>query len=165
MKRKTPENMARESRRSFAQSKAPARTQGLDTGLATGECGERRASALGGADRMYRQLIETMSEGATTLSADGVILYCNARLAEMLGQPLGQVLGSGLRDYLPHADLPALEAVLAQVDTAPIRREINLKAGEGRLLPVHLSASRLQADEAEAVFLLVLERPDGTEKP
>jgi PAS domain S-box-containing protein len=55
-----------------------------------------------------------MSEGAVTLSADGVILYCNARAAELLGRPLEQVLGTVLRDYLPPADQQALDAILSQ---------------------------------------------------
>lgn len=128
----------------------------LDAVVVDGEHGERRVYTLSGADRIYRQLIETMSEGAATLSADRVILYCNARLAQMLGRPLDHVLGTDLRDYLPTADQAALDAVLAQVHPAPIRREINLKASDGRLVPVYLSASRLPVDETELVFCLVL---------
>ncbi len=123
--------------------------------LATGAHGEH-VYTLSGADRIYRHLIETMSEGAAILSADSGILYCNAHLAQMLGQPLDQVLGTDLRHYLPPADQSTLDAILAQVHTAPIRREINLKAGDGRLVPIYLSASRLSADEAELVFCLVL---------
>ncbi|PKO18905.1 hypothetical protein CVU37_05910 [candidate division BRC1 bacterium HGW-BRC1-1] len=111
---------------------------------------------LSGADRVYRQLVETMSEGALTLSPDGVILYCNVRLAEMLGQPLDQILGRALRDYIPPADQQELDAILSQQATAPGRREINLKTGEGRVVPVYLSASRMQSEGAELVFFLVL---------
>jgi PAS domain S-box-containing protein len=94
--------------------------------------------------------------GAVMLSADGVILYCNARLAKMLEQPLDQVLGSALRNYLPRADQQALDAILAQAPRASGDREINLKTSGGRLVPVYLSASRLQNDGAEMVFCLVL---------
>ncbi len=111
---------------------------------------------LGGADRVYRQLIETMSEGAVTLSADGAILYCNVRFAEILGRPLDQVLGTALRNYLPPADRQALDAIFAQARTAVARQEINLKNSEGRLVPVYLSASRLQGEGTEMVFCLVL---------
>jgi PAS domain S-box-containing protein len=131
------------------------RTGEVDAVVVAGERGEQVYS-LSGADRVYRQLIETMSEGAVTLSADGVILYGNIRLAEMLGRPLDQVLGSALRNYLPPEDQQALDSVLAQSRTAPSRMEINLKTGEGRLTPVYLSASRLQSEGAEMVFCLVL---------
>jgi PAS domain S-box-containing protein len=127
----------------------------VDGVLVTGGRGEQ-VYTLRGADRIYRQLIETMSEGAVTVSADGVILYCNVRLAEMLGQPLDRVMGTALRNYLPPADQQALDAILAQARTEPSRREINLKSSEGRLVPVYLSAFRLPGEGAEVVFCLVL---------
>jgi len=127
----------------------------VDAVVVAGERGEQ-VYTLSGADRVYRQLIETMSEGAVTLSADGVILYGNVRLAEMLGRPLDQVLGTALRNYLPPSDQQALDAILAQARTAPSRREINLKTSEGRLAPVYLSAARLQSEGTEMVFCLVL---------
>src|SRR5664280_566253 len=127
----------------------------VDGVLVAGQEGNR-VYTLTGADRIYRQLIETMSEGAVTLSADGVILYCNVRLAEMLGRPLDQVLGTALRNYLPPADQQALDASLTAARTAPDRREINLKTSEDGLVPVYLSASRLQSEGAEMVFCLVL---------
>jgi len=74
----------------------------------------------------------------------------------MLGRPLEQVLGTNLRDYLPPADQQALDAILAQAATEPNRQEINLKSSDGRLVPIYLSASRLQSEEAESAFCLVL---------
>ncbi len=49
-----------------------------------------------------------MGEGAATLSADGVILYCNDRLATMLGRPLEQVIGQRARiaGYRPRTTRP-----------------------------------------------------------
>ncbi len=127
----------------------------VDAVVVTGERGEH-VYTLMGADRIYRQLIETMSEGAATLTADGVILYCNVRLAEMLERPLDQLLGTALGNYLPPADQQAVDALLAQARTEPSRREINLRTSEGRLVPVYLSASRLESEGAEIVFCLVL---------
>ena len=43
--------------------------------------------ALKGADQSYRTLIENMSEGALTLTAEGLIVYANRRFAEMLKNP------------------------------------------------------------------------------
>src|SRR5664280_263112 len=127
----------------------------VDAVLIAGGGGDQ-VYTLSGADRIYRRLIETMSEGALTLSAGGVILYCNVRSAEMLGRPLDQVLGTALRDFLPPADQRALDALLAHADKEPSRREINLKTSEGGLMPVYLSASCLGSEGAEAVVCLVL---------
>ena len=48
---------------------------------------------LEGSDHPYRTLVESMPEGAASLSADGVVLYANERLAEMLGVPLSHLVG------------------------------------------------------------------------
>jgi two-component system cell cycle sensor histidine kinase/response regulator CckA len=109
---------------------------------------------LRGADSIYRQFIETMSEGAVILSADGTILYGNNRLAEMLGRPLHQVLGTDLRDYLPPAEQQALEAIPREAGTTPIHREFSLMAGDGRQVPVYLSASRLPNEGGGTLLVL-----------
>ena len=127
----------------------------VDAVMVAGESGEQVYS-LRGTDRVYRQLIETMSEGAVILSEAGVILYCNARLATLLGRPLDRVLGSALLDHVPLSDQPALEALLAQARTEPGRREINVKTSENRLVPIYLSASRLHNDGEPDTFSLVL---------
>src|SRR3954466_12760441 len=55
---------------------------------------------LRGADHSYRIFLEAMHEGAATLPAAGVILYCNRRLAEMVQAPLEDVIGSSPRRFL-----------------------------------------------------------------
>jgi PAS domain S-box-containing protein len=137
------------------------RSGNVDAVLVPGERGEQ-VFTLRGADRAYRQLVESMSEGAATLSADGVILYCNQRLAGMLERPLDQVMGTALRDYVPPADQSALGEILARARTELGRWEFNLRASSGQPVPVYLSASRLQGDGAEPVLCLIL--TDLTEK-
>src|SRR5262245_3319330 len=60
------------------------RTGAVDAFLVEGPDGEK-VYTLESADRPYRTLVESMKEGALTLSADAVVLYCNPHLAEMLG--------------------------------------------------------------------------------
>ncbi len=127
----------------------------VDAVVVAGGRGEQ-IYTLSGADRVYRQLIETMSEGSAILSAEGVILYSNSYLAKMLVRPLDQVLGTVLRSHLLPADQQVLDAILAQARTEPTRREITLKTSEGRLVPAYLAASRLQGDGTEVVFCLVV---------
>src|SRR6185369_9789090 len=52
----------------------------VDVFLVSGANGDR-VFTLNGAEQPYRVLVETMNEGAVTLAADGVVLYCNNRLA------------------------------------------------------------------------------------
>ena len=43
---------------------------------------DRRVFTLSTADRPYRMFVENMRDGAATVSASGLILYANNRLAE-----------------------------------------------------------------------------------
>lgn len=127
----------------------------VDAVVVAGGGGEQ-IYTLSGADRVYRQLVETMNEGAVTLSAAGVILYGNARLASMLRRPLEQVIGTALGGHLVPADRKVLDDALADARTEPSRREVSLATGEGGTVPVYLAASKLQGEGMETIFCLVL---------
>ena len=52
-----------------------------------------RVFMLEGADQPYRMLVERMSDGALTLSADHAILYVNHRLSELTGRSPTDLVG------------------------------------------------------------------------
>jgi PAS domain S-box-containing protein len=56
--------------------------------------------SLKGAEQSYRVLVDTMNEGAATLTLDGSILYCNSRLAAMLSIPLEKLIGTTIGAYI-----------------------------------------------------------------
>ena len=60
----------------------------VDAIVVADPAGAQHIYTLKGADKPYRVLVESMNEGALTLSAQGVILYCNARMATIVGRPL-----------------------------------------------------------------------------
>lgn len=124
----------------------------VDALLVTSKDGEQVHTLSGS----YRHLIETMGEGAATLSADGAILYCNARLTEILGISHDQLLGTPLQDYLQPADLQILEVLLARAHKNPVREELNLKTSDGHLIPVYLSTARMQNQENVPFFNIVV---------
>ena len=47
---------------------------------------DRRVFTLATADRPYRIFVENMRDGAVTLSSNGLIVYANRRLAELLAR-------------------------------------------------------------------------------
>src|SRR5262249_19626806 len=51
------------------------------------------------ADQPYRLMVEQMREGALTVGADGTILYCNLRFAELVGVRPEQIAGRNLGDF------------------------------------------------------------------
>jgi two-component system CheB/CheR fusion protein len=111
---------------------------------------------LKGADHSYRVFLEAMHEGAATLTADGVILYCNRRFAEMVRTPLEDVIGSSLRRFARPADLLELETVLREGLHGTGKRELLFQAG-AETVPVYLTTSALPLDDGEepAVCLVV----------
>lgn len=71
------------------------RTGGIDALVVQGESGHELYT-LSTADAGYRVFIETMNEGAVTLSEDGVILYCNPAFAALAGTPANALLSAPL---------------------------------------------------------------------
>src|SRR5262245_17436431 len=65
------------------------------------EAGERRVYTLEGAERPYRMWLEKMQQGAATLYRNGTIAYCNQRVADLLGVPHEQLVGTELRSFVP----------------------------------------------------------------
>jgi diguanylate cyclase (GGDEF)-like protein/PAS domain S-box-containing protein len=110
---------------------------------------------LKGADQSYRTLIENMSEGALTLTAEGLILYANRRFAQMLGMPLEKVIGSEIHPWFAPESRPALQTLLQDDAVANRSEELVLAAADGTRVPVYLSVSRLLLDKMPDSFCMV----------
>ncbi len=110
---------------------------------------------LKGVDQSYRTLIENMSEGALTLTPEGLVLYANRRFAEMLGAPLEKVIGSEIRNWFVPENRQALQALLQKDALDSHREELALAAADGTLVPVYLSVSRLVLDEIDSICMVV----------
>src|SRR5258708_5188904 len=59
---------------------------------------------LRSADQPYRLMVEQMREGALTLAADGAILYCNNRFAELVAETSERLTGQNLALFLAPED-------------------------------------------------------------
>ena len=92
---------------------------------------------LKGADRRYRQLVETMNQGALMIGTEGTIVYANARFAQMVGGRLEKLISSRLGDYVAEGSRALVDALLASRGDA----EAELVASNGTSLPVYLSAT------------------------
>ncbi len=112
---------------------------------------------LAGADQSYRIMIETMNEGAIVLSEDGIILYCNRRLADMLRMPIENVIGGSLADLAVPEDEKALEDLMRRAFREEgIKAEMRLSTGRGDLIPVLVSLRHFSSEEKlDAVCMVV----------
>jgi PAS domain S-box-containing protein len=111
-----------------------------------------RVVTLAGAELPYRIMFDQMYEGAVTLTRDGIIAYCNQRFADIVRTPLGRVIGSPLRRFVPPAEQPALEALRSRAGSASARSELSFKAGDGSPVPVSISLAPLRLDGSAAVI-------------
>lgn len=94
---------------------------------------------LEGADHAYRVLIESMNEGALTLTTDKTILYANQCFARMVKCPLEQVTGSSFHRFLTAADCGALRLLVKRSAKAGSKIQVQLHACDGSQLPVQIS--------------------------
>jgi two-component system CheB/CheR fusion protein len=128
----------------------------VDALVVDGPRGEQ-VFTLEGADHSYRIFLEEMHEGAATLNAAGVILYCNRRFAEIVGRPLEQVIGGSMFEFAREADHAELDSILRaglSGSGGSGKGELELLS-RGEPAPVYLSTSALPMGEVEAVCLVV----------
>ncbi len=114
----------------------------VDAVVVAGKAG-LRVFTLEGADHAYRMLMESMNEGALTLSADRTILYANKCFAGMVKHPLEQVIGNSFRRFLSAEDRGKLRAGLKRPHPSGSRIHLRLVAGDGSQVPVQISIRRL----------------------
>lgn len=110
--------------------------------------------SLSSVEQPYRVYVERMQEGAVTISADGLILYCNQRFAEMIETPLERVISEQASKYLPADALSRISEVFGKSEEA-VKYECELLSARGTSLPVHLAASSLPSEDQTVICLVV----------
>src|SRR6266404_1290886 len=91
---------------------------------------------LQGAEHPYRLLVETIEEGAATLSDDGTVLYSNKSFAAFFGVPLYKFVSGN--------DAEFLKTLILGAKLASTRGEIRLlrRSGKPRTIRLTLSPNR-----------------------
>jgi len=100
---------------------------------------------LENADRPYRAIIEQMQEGAFTIQAEGVLLYCNQRFATLLGRQRESLIGKPIGHYFGRG-ASAFMALLAHAGEAGTGAEFSLVHDSGEMIPVTVSLIELAGD-------------------
>ncbi len=153
-----------EARLTEAQETLDAiRTGAVDAIVVNGDDGEQ-IFTLEGAERSYRVLVEAMTEGAATLAADGTLLYCNVRFAQMLARPLNRVMGTSLRKFVDPQHRPTLDALLTEGRKHDSRGEVTLTASGGKQVPTLLSVNAIRSEDGLDKQVLCLVATDLTEQ-
>lgn len=111
----------------------------VDAFVVSGPEGEQQVFTLKGAEQPYRILVESMNEGAATLTADGTILYCNKRLSAMLKIPLENLIGTNLGTYVEQHYHLTYTALLENCTQESQSEEIAMTTVAGNSIPVFVS--------------------------
>ncbi|MBE7446795.1 MAG: PAS domain S-box protein [Planctomycetia bacterium] len=144
------------SRMMEAEETLRAIRSGEVDGLVVSTAEGDRVFTLADAEHPYRVMVETMNEGAVTLTSDGTILFCNQRFAAIIQESLEKVTGSSIYQYISSIDLLSFEVLLERGLKRNSRVELALQTRGGSSAPVLLSVSPLlPADMPAAVCMVV----------
>jgi PAS domain S-box-containing protein len=129
------------------------RSGGVDGFIVATEQGEEQLYTLNAADRVYRVFLESISQGALTLSSDGLILYANAAAATLLASD-GGLAGTYLRAFVRRDERPRFDSLLERGSWGVFSAEIRLRGRKGGR-HVYLSLRPLQ-DRGDKMVVAVL---------
>ena len=126
----------------------------VDALVVSGPSGEK-VFTLEGAEHPYRVLVESMNEGAISLSKEGTVLYCNSSFARMVGISLDQVMGHDVTEFVPTEDRDTLRKLIRQGLGEPIRAEMTLLPSSGICLPTQFSLNPVDLEGKPSIGVIV----------
>jgi two-component system, NarL family, sensor kinase len=112
---------------------------------------------LQGAEHPYRLLVETIDEGAATLSNDGTILYSNRSFANIFDAQLERFIGTPIESFVSGEYVDALRALIRNAASGVARGVIRLVDREGRARTVRLTLTRSTQFGMEALCAVATE--------
>jgi PAS domain-containing protein len=128
---------------------------GVD-GVVIGGPDQERVYTLTSADRPYRVIVESMGEGAVTVSESGVILFANPQLAAFLGVERDSMVGRDIRSYVDDSQSGALDALLSAPPGSGTRRgELELSGSGRHGVPFIVAATDLDLDDMHVRCLVL----------
>lgn len=132
------------------------RTGEVDAVLVSSSQGDQ-VFTLQGAEHPYRLLVETIEEGAATLSDDGTVLYSNKSFAAFFGVPLERFIGAPLQSFLSGNDAEFLKTLIMGAKLASTRGEIRLHGKNGKPRSIRLTLSPNRELGVEAICAVATE--------
>jgi two-component system, NarL family, sensor kinase len=112
---------------------------------------------LQGAEHPYRLLVETIEEGAATLTDDGTVLYSNKSFAAFFGAPLEKFIGSPLHNFVSGSDAEFLKTLILGAKLASTRGEIRLARKDGKPRTIRLTMTPNRELGIEAICAVATE--------
>jgi two-component system NarL family sensor kinase len=128
----------------------------VDAVLVPGPQGDQ-VFTLQGAEHPYRLMVETIDEGAATLTGDGTVLYCNRSFAEIFDVPLEKFIGALLTDCVFAEDRELLATLVADANNSIVRGEIRLDSRKARPRTIRLTLSPAREHGVHTICVVATE--------
>jgi PAS domain S-box-containing protein len=112
-------------------------------------------------DAPYQLIIEQMNEGAATMTAQGVILYANRRLSELLKTPIAEIVGSTFDRFVRSHDQIRLHTLLHASKAQTCAGEVIARAADGAEVPLKLAFSRMTSVSSPIVCVIATDMSEA----
>lgn len=110
---------------------------------------------LKGAEQSYRIFLESMNEGALTVTSEGTLYYSNRRFAELVQEPVEKVINRNLFEFIAQQDRRVAGWLIDRGSLEGSEGKIRLMTKEGGLVPVLFSVSPLQLEDRQVACAVV----------
>lgn len=107
------------------------------------------------ADHSFRIFIEQMSDGAVTLSRNGMIIYTNSSFANIVGLPLEKIVGNLFDQFILPKDQSIWNEINSNAWDNHIKIELQLLSADQTIIPVLLSLTKLELSDGIAMSIIV----------
>lgn len=141
------------------QALAAIRDGDVDALVPGGASGQQLYSHVS-ADRPYRVIVEEMGEGALTVSENGVVLYANRRLAELVGADRTSLPGRDVVELVDPVCSDLLASLLTATPGTTRHGELSLRTARRNTVPVLASVTGLQIEGAVVRCLIAADLSD-----
>jgi diguanylate cyclase (GGDEF)-like protein/PAS domain S-box-containing protein len=121
--------------------------------------GAGRVYTLASADRPYRNFVESMSDGAATVSEQGIVLYANQALADLVGSSCERIVGRPVLDLVTPLSRVRLTEMIGPASPGG-SVEATLLTSRAETVPVLMGTSSLTIDRALVTCLTVTDLTD-----
>jgi PAS domain S-box-containing protein len=115
-------------------------------------------------DAHYRRLVDSISEGVSVMTLDGVIASLNPAFESLIGWPTSQLIGRHIQSLIHPADLPFTIECLQRLSNGeqlpPGKLRLLHSSGEYRLVEV-ISQPEIEDGKVQDVWMLVRDLSKG----
>jgi diguanylate cyclase (GGDEF)-like protein/PAS domain S-box-containing protein len=127
----------------------------VDTLVIPADAGQGHVITLSSEDRPYRNFVENMSDGAATVSPDGIVLYANQAFADLVALSSKWIVGRPVLEFLSEASRVRLADLLGP-NCVGGSVEATLVTSSGTSVPVRItSPTMIQTDGTEITCLTI----------